>query len=304
MDPARLPVEQFDSRVDPTFTYHYDKYSCLRGAYFAHVIFCYLVAIAGFGCLVTRLWARVHAYHAWLGRAYIIFMLWATATSLLIHNTGLPTAVLVSFVWVLGGLTIGWVAINVHQSLMASKATVAAAAAIKAEGGAVPGGDLAALIGREKGRIAAEKTFAQRFFSLKAFHGAVMFVSWINIVGRIFASNQSGDFTCHTYPVYKQIDTTHFQGAGQPLTWVPIHDPRYARLPWAKMGPATWGAVLLFGPLVGALAVGAVFSYIAARRARAARVTPHVSANGSPIPAGGSSGVQAPAGLEVSVEGR
>ncbi|KAI8471834.1 MAG: hypothetical protein J3K34DRAFT_520198 [Monoraphidium minutum] len=188
-----------DSRLDPTLTFAFDKLSCVRGMFFAHVLFSYLVAFTGFACLVTRLWARLHGAHMWLGRAYIIFMLWATATSLLIHNTGLPISVLWSFVWVLGGLTIGWVAISVHQSLTARKAIAAAAAAIKAEGGAVPGGDLAALIGREKARIADERSVLRRVLSLKALHGAVMFVSWINIAGRVFATGFSEDFTCHTY---------------------------------------------------------------------------------------------------------
>jgi uncharacterized membrane protein len=185
--------------MDASFTYHDDKYSCLRGAYFAHVVFCYFVALSGFACLLTRLWSRLHVAHAWLGRVYILSMIWAMASSLLIHNTGLPTATLVSFVWVLGGLTIGWVIISIHRARMAAAATAAAAARIKAEGGVVPGGDLAALIAGERGRLAASKGFWARFVSLKALHGSLMFVSWINIVGRIFASNQSGDFTCYTY---------------------------------------------------------------------------------------------------------
>jgi len=49
------------------------------------------------------------------GRVYILAMLWSTATSLLVHNTGLPAGVLISFVWVMGGLTIGWILINIHQ---------------------------------------------------------------------------------------------------------------------------------------------------------------------------------------------
>lgn len=281
MDPAFLNETMFDSRFDPTFTYHDDKYSCLRGAYFAHITFAYLVAITGFACFLTRVFARLHFLHAWLGRLYITFMLWCTGTSLLVHNTGLPTAVLVSFVWVLGGLSVGWLAINVHQARMSAAAASAAQERIKEAGGAVPGGDLGALLGAEKGRISRSKAFVQRFFSLKAFHGAAMFVSWINIAGRIFASNQTGDFTCYTYPVYKQIDTKHFLGAGKPITYVPIHDPKYSRLPWAKMGPAGWGAALLFGPLAGALLVGAIYSYVSARKASNASAPGGEAANGA-----------------------
>lgn len=40
-----------DTLYDPNFTYHYDKVSCMKGAYFAHVVFCYLVFLSGiFAC--------------------------------------------------------------------------------------------------------------------------------------------------------------------------------------------------------------------------------------------------------------
>ena len=86
------------------------------------------------------------------------------------------------------------------------------------------------------------------------------FTSWINIVGRVFASNQSGDFSCHTYPVYKPIDTKEFKGANAPLTFVPTHDPKYARLPWAKTGVMGWGIVLSIGPLLGSAVIALVYS--------------------------------------------
>lgn len=43
--------------------------------------------------------------------------------------------------------------------------------------------DLRAAIGAAKAQIAGSRTFVQRFFSLKAAHGMIMFVSWINIAG-------------------------------------------------------------------------------------------------------------------------
>jgi hypothetical protein len=65
------------------------------------------------------------------------------------------------------------------------------------------------------------------------------------------------------------IDTKEFQGASWPPTPVEVHDPDYARLPWAKMGPVGWGAALSLGPLAGALLVGAAWSYVAAKKSRA-----------------------------------
>jgi hypothetical protein len=86
--------------------------------------------------------------------------------------------------------------------------------------------------------------------------------------GRIFASNQSGDFTCHTYPVYKPIKTTHFDSMDDPLTLLPTHDPNFARLPWARTGLAGWSVAMLLGPLFGAALVGAIYSAVAARSAK------------------------------------
>jgi len=78
----------------------------------------------------------------------------------------------------------------------------------------------------------------------------------------------STQYQPHPAAYYKQIDTPEFLGAGKPLTPVPVHDPRYGRLPWAKMGSVGWGAALLFGPLLGALIVGAAYSAVASKKAR------------------------------------
>lgn len=86
--------------------------------------------------------------------------------------------------------------------------------------------------------------------------------------GRIFASNQSGDFTCHTYPVYKPINTKHFDGMDAPLTLLPTHDSNFYRLPWARTGLVGWSLAMLFGPLLGAALVGAIYSAVAARSAK------------------------------------
>ncbi len=48
-----------------------------------------------------------------------------------------------------------------------------------------------------------------------------------NKLGRVFRSDQTGDFSCYTYPVYKPIDTKLFRGANAPLTFVPTHSPNY-----------------------------------------------------------------------------
>lgn len=79
--------------------------------------------------------------------------------------------------------------------------------------------------------------------------------------GRIFASDQSGDFTCHTYTILKPLNS---QGAAL----LPHHDPGFARLPWARTGLVGWSLALLLGPLFGAALVGGVYSAVAAHLAK------------------------------------
>lgn len=88
--------------------------------------------------------------------------------------------------------------------------------------------DLRQRVAAEKGRIAASKTFKQRLFSIKAAHGIIMFVSWINIAGRIFASDQSGDFTCHTYP-----GRFNEGGASASHVWPCSHASCHSYMQWA-----------------------------------------------------------------------
>ena len=97
----------------------------------------------------------------------------------------------------------------------------------------------------------------------------LMFVSeaFVNVPGRLGASDQSGDFACYTYPVYKQLDSAKFQGANRTLTLVPVHDPNYAalRLLWSA-SDLSWGIELSLGPLAAAFVVGGIFSFCCSRR--------------------------------------
>lgn len=252
-----------DTLYSPDITFVSGSYSCWKSFYFAHIVFAYLAFGSGLACLLTRVIPRSAWTHAWFGRAYIIFMLWTTATSILIHNNGLPDGTLISFLWVLGGLTIGWVVVVVYQGQMQRKAVLLAESQTKFQ---EAGGDWNKLISAAKKEIAAGKSFRERILSLKAFHGAMMFMSWMNIAGRVFATPNINDFTCYTYPYYKPIDTPVFQGAGQPITPVPAYTPAAGAAPWNIMGLTNWSILMSIGPLLVAYAVGVIYSYIAARR--------------------------------------
>jgi hypothetical protein len=173
---------------------------------------------------------------------------------------------LISFVWVLGGLTVGWIAIAIHQTILNKKATTNVESYIKqSQSGLIePGQSLFTLIQQEKGAIGERKTLYQRMVSYKAFHGVIMFISWFNIAGRIFVTKPITDFSCHTYPVFKPEYQTNPDGS---LMAVPSVDPSYGRQPWANR-EGTWAAITFFSPMALALIVGVVVAYIGVRRSR------------------------------------
>jgi hypothetical protein len=260
--PGLLENENFAnwSDDDLEYTVSWSKISCWSPMYFAHIFFCYIIVIAAFGCFITRMHSKLMPYHAWFGRVYIMSMYWTTATSLLVHNTGLPVGVLISFLWVLGGMTVAWILICIHRDCMEKAATKRVSERLAAGDPSVKGRPLDELIAEAKGQIAAEKTILQRIFSLKASHGALMFMSFMNIFGRIFASDQSGGFTCHTVPYFKGAYTA--SGLPEP---VPVVAPNYEKTPWGAMGLLGWGLALSIGPLAAAWIFGSVWACVAAK---------------------------------------
>ncbi|KAJ3335305.1 hypothetical protein HDU93_005899 [Gonapodya sp. JEL0774] len=201
-------------------------------------------------------------------------MLWAMATSLLIHNEGLPDGVMISFLYVLLGMSAGWFAINIHQIQMTHKASAHVEEMIKLEGPDTLGkfGSLERAIQMEKGKIALGKSFRERILSYKALHGAFMVTSLMNVIGRVFVTPLSSDFTCYTTNYYKQIDTKHFAGASAPLTPVAETDPNFMKLPWAKMGLGGWAVALGLGPFLGSFIMGMMVVVLEARFRKAQNV--------------------------------
>ena len=208
--------------TSPDFTWSNSKLSCWRPMYFAHVVLSYCCFFAGIGCFITRLWPGKCEWHlhAWFGFMYIIFILWTTGTSMLIHNTGLPPAVLISFIWVLGGLTVGWALIRLHiykkndaktcckdptcnihcnncnnpscqihntNEVVHHEQQQLSSMALPTSTGCLP-------CNPALDRPTDTEPYVLRLFSFKIFHAAFMFTSWLNIAGRIFASDQTGNY--------------------------------------------------------------------------------------------------------------
>lgn len=215
------------------------KLSCDRAGYYMHISFCWCVFITGIGAMVSRVWAPAKWTHKWWGRAYGMFMLWATGSSMIIHNSGLPLFTLKLFLVLMICLPLGWYVILLHQSNMQRNAIASVQDQIR--DGTSPDNLDAALVTAKK-HAAQSKSCRQRFLSLKALHGFAMVMSWFCIAGRIPVSDLSGDFTCHTYPVYKPINADHYKTkgmdlAGQPLKLLPLKDPSWVGKPWDESGP-------------------------------------------------------------------
>lgn len=242
------------SLFDYSYTYHYSKYSCLYEFYFIHIIFCYFIFLSGLGAFITRFHEKLHVAHPWFGRAYIISMIMSTASSLLIHNTGLPLAVLISFGYVLGGMIIGWMLIICHRERLYKRTIFQLHCnQLLYKQSDKPLNDVILNVKRD---LLLGRSIIERVFSLKVFHGMFMFLSWFNITGRIFASDQSPEFQCYTYPVYKVGE-----GNSSVIEFVPEEDPNYARLPWAGNEMA-WAAGLFFGPIILFSIIGAIWVVI------------------------------------------
>merc|ERR1719203_1757703 len=92
------------------------------------------------------------------------------------------------------------------------------------------------------------------------------FASWMNLAGRIFHSNQSGNFSCHTYPVYKPIDAPEFGSDWEKtVRLVPEENPNYKNLPWANM--TAWIQMTIVNSLVMGIVFCFIYTYFSSRKA-------------------------------------
>ena len=104
------------------YTYVEGAWMCIRWMYPIHIGFAYLVALMGIGAMITRLFNPIKFLHVWFGRFFLIFMFCTMASSLVIFNTGLPTAIMIFFVILTISQSVGWLAIKIHEMIMNKQA--------------------------------------------------------------------------------------------------------------------------------------------------------------------------------------
>ena len=106
LDPSILSLD---------YTYVWSRYSCISNVYFIHISFAYLIVASGLMAMISRLIPALRPYHSLFGKVYLLAMFWAFASAILVHNVGLAMPIIVSFLYLLSGLTIGLPAIYIHS---------------------------------------------------------------------------------------------------------------------------------------------------------------------------------------------
>lgn len=133
IDPSR------QNTITDQYTVVNDKFSCVDSVFPFHIVCCWFTFFMGASAISVRLFeflnaifylnsalGPLHSVHMWFGRAYILGMIWTISSSSLVRNEGLPLGVIVSFLWVLGGLTFGYIMIKLDNVTFWSKAAHAA----------------------------------------------------------------------------------------------------------------------------------------------------------------------------------
>lgn len=226
-----------NSLASPYFTYQFDKFSCWAPMYAVHVTFAYLTVFSGLFALILRIPTFYNKkLHLWCGRFYIVFMLFTMGCSLLIHNEGLPAAVLVSFIFVLGGMSLAYLVISCYRDANAT--------------GYTP-------INQSDAKV----SLCCQLLSAPAIHGVLMFTSWVNLFGRLVTARVAVSFACYTATIYKPIDSerggNHSGASINELLLVPTTDPMSGNYPWSS-GLMLWGVMLGLGPVLAGLVFAAV----------------------------------------------
>ena len=176
--------------------------------------FAYTTVASGLLAMLSRVIKPMIKYHSILGRIYLVCMLWCMASSLLIHNYGLPFFVIISFIYLIVSITIGYLCIWAHSLYFNEEINNKIQEKINEklmEKSPEPV-DLGKLKGEVMGQLDENKSFKDRFFSLKYLHGILMSFSWYQMAGRLVVTNPSDWGHCKSYPAYKCSPLTLVSG--------------------------------------------------------------------------------------------
>jgi hypothetical protein len=132
-----------------------------------HITAAYLIVAAGLLAMFSRVIPFMRPWHAFFGKLYLIFMFWAMGTALVVHNVGLALPIIISFLYLLSGITIGLPAIHFHKKRFETELWHRIQSRLSDAVDSKDNLDILEIRNQEIAALANDKTFAQRFFSLK-----------------------------------------------------------------------------------------------------------------------------------------
>ena len=119
--------------------------------------------------------------------------------------------------------------------------------------------DIDKLVMQERGKIAQNKSFYERYFSFKTFHGVAFGISYWQMIGRIFFSKQDENYKCWTYPAYKLATSdwhNHVDGDG--IQYISAEKPGGSPLTKSSSIIAIFGVGNILGPML----IGLIIAFL------------------------------------------
>jgi hypothetical protein len=140
----------------------------------------YLEVLSGALALLSRAIPRLHPYHIYFGRTFMMAMYFTSASSILIHNTGMPRSIIFFMTLMFFSMTIGFGVIRFAQQRFQNDMIKKADEILKQNNGKYDSSasDLMSQAMSEMDEM--PMTWKQRLFSLKALHGLLMTIAWVD----------------------------------------------------------------------------------------------------------------------------
>jgi hypothetical protein len=139
----------------------------------------YLEVLSGVLALLSRAIPKLHPYHIYFGRTFMMAMYFTSASSILIHNTGMPRSIIFFMTLMFFSMTIGFGVIRfAQQRFQNDLITKADEILIQNEGKYLS--SASELLNQAMTEMNETPiTWKQRLFSLKALHGLLMTIAWV-----------------------------------------------------------------------------------------------------------------------------
>lgn len=197
------PTDFPSSFLTQTLTETNRGVACIDWMYWVHISLAYICVASGLFALISRIIPPLKKYHKYSGLIFMLVMYFTEGSSILIYNTGLPRAIIFFLTLMLVSMTIGFIAIRIHQNRYQKK-LILKADEIQKNHPKETVSELLDLANQEMKE--RPRKWYERLFSFKALHGYFMTLAWYQMAGRAGVTNPFDSWEhCYVYPVYKDL---------------------------------------------------------------------------------------------------